>query len=312
MILPSIIALSKENTWRLEENQSWDLIDIDPNVQYLREVSNIQKTVDEGKTKEATREFTALKNNFAVFSGSDLDLFIKAELLLSKEKLSKSCRNYDKLLTKYPDSLLSDSAIKRENEIGMAYLEGRKKIVFGIIPTAGDEEGISILEKMIDHAGYDKKISINASIAIARNYKKRKKFNDAYLKWYEIYSLAKKDAALDRDALLGMAKAKFDIYNRNPEAKKPFYDASCLRSAKTYYEILKSSYPEYAKEIGVSETLNVINEELAYKELSIGLYYQRTGNKQAANLYFNMVISNWPESKSSEIAHNILNKNNES
>ena len=268
--------------------------------------------VDDGKTKAARKEFKHIKENHSEFSGPDLDLFIKAELLLSQKKLTESARNYDKLLTKYSESLLSNKAVNREYEIGMTFLDGRKKIVLGLIPISGYEEGISILEKMIDHAGIDEQISIDASVAIAKNYEKREKFNEAYLKWWEIYSLVKKDDIINRDALLGMAKAEFSIYNRNPESKKPFYDASCLLTAKTYFEMLKSNYPEYAQEIGVSETLNVISEELAHKELSIGLYYQRTGNKQSANLYFDMVISNWPKSRSAETAQNMLDKNNES
>jgi outer membrane protein assembly factor BamD (BamD/ComL family) len=117
---------------------------------------------------------------------------------------------------------------------------------------------------------------------------------------------------LRRDALLGMAKAKYSIYNKNPESRKPFYDASCLRSARSYYQMLKSYYPDYAQETGVDETLDVIAEQLAYKELSVGLYYHKMGNIQSANLYFDMVISNWPKSKSAEIAQNKLNKNTES
>lgn len=305
------VPFSQADTWRLEENQNWDLIaDIsDSNeAKFLTVVKDVQNTVNEGKIKAANKEFAALKADFSDYSGPDLDLFIKAELLLSKNKFSKAARNYDKLLTKYPKSLLSGPAIIREYQIGMTYLEGRKKVVLGLIPISGNEEGISILEKMIDHAGYDKQISIDASIEIAKNYEKRKKFEEAYLKWYEIYSLTDKNDVIDRDALLGMAKAKLAVYNKNPEYKKPFYDASPLRTARSYFEMLRASYPDYAQEIGIDETLNVITEELAYKELSIGLYYKKMGNIQSANLYFNMVISNWPESKSAEIAKNMLEK----
>lgn len=309
------VLFSHAETWRLEENQNWALIaDITNNndVNFLSVVIEAQNTVDEGKTKAANKEFAALKADFSDYSGPDLDLFIKAELLLSKSKFSKASRNYDKLLTKYPESLLNDLAVIREYQIGMTFLEGRKKVVLGLFPISGNEEGISILEKMIDHAGYDKQISIDASMAIAKNYEKRKKFEEAYLKWYEIYSLTDKNDIIDRDALLGMAKAKLAVYNKNPELKKPFFDAAPLRTAMSYFEMLKASYPEYAQEIGVDETLNVIKEELAYKELSIGLYYNKMGNKQSANLYFDMVMNNWPESKSAEIAKNMLDKNTNS
>jgi hypothetical protein len=308
MIFASI-AVSKENTWQLNEKQNWDLIANENQKQFLTALSEVQKIVNEGKNKQAAAKFAAIKENYTEFSGKDLDLFIKSELLLAKHKLTKAARSYDKLLQNYPDSLLRDMAIKRENEIGMTFLNGKKRIALGFIPISGTEEGISILEKMTDHAGIDSQIGIDASLAIVKNYEKRKKYNEAYLKWWEIYSTGKKDNILMRDALLGMAKSKQALYNKNPENKKAFYDASCLRTAKTYYEMLKTNYPEYAKEIGVNEIINTISEQLAYKELSTGLYYQKLGKKQSANLYFDMVINKWPNTKSAEIAQNMLNKN---
>ncbi len=308
-IFPAAISFSQENTWRLEENQNWDVVQIDNKAKFQSEISDAQKTVDEGQTKAARAKFAEIKKDFPDFSGSDLDLFIKAELLLSQKKLSKAARNYDNMLIKYPESSLKDLAIVRESEIGMAFLNGRKKLAIGFIPISGNEEGIGILEKMIDHAGYDKQISVNAAIAIAKNYEKRKKFDDAYLKWYEIYSLANKNDTINKDALLGMARNKLAVYDSKRELKRSFYDASCLKTAKSYFEMFQRSYPQEAEKLGISETLNTITEQLAYKELSTGLYYQRTGNRESANLYFNMVISDWPKSKSAEIASNMLNKN---
>jgi tetratricopeptide (TPR) repeat protein len=308
-IIPSAFSFSQEKTWRLEENQNWDVVQIDSRTKFLSDISDAQKTVDEDKTKAARKEFAVIKANYSDFSGPDLDLFIKAELLLSQKKLSKAARSYDNMLVKYPESTLSDLAIIRESRIGMAFLNGRKKMALGFVPISGSEEGIGILEKMIDHAGYVKQISVDASIAIAKNYEKRKKFNDAYLKWYEIYSLANKNDTINKDALLGMAKAKLAVYDRNKVSRRPFYDASCLRTAKTYFEMFQSSYPQEAENLNIGETLNTITEQLAQKELNTGLYYQRTGNKESANLYFDMVISDWPKSKSAEIASIMLNKN---
>jgi len=300
------------NTWMLDDEQNWDLIATDEQKKFVENMTFAQKLVNDGNTKDAKSEFAAIKKNFSELSGKDFDLFVKSEILLSNRKLVKSARSFEKLLTKYSESILRDMAIKREYEIGINFLNGRKKVVLGFIAIKGNTEGISILEKMIDHAGVDSPIAIESSVAIAKNYEKRKKFDEAYLKWYEIYSLVKSNSILKRDALYEMAKAKHASYNKNPESKKPFYDSTTLRAAKSYYEMLKSYYPEYADEIGVDDTLKVIIEQLAYKELSIGLYYQKMGNIQSANLYFDMVISNWPDSKSAEIAQNMLKENTES
>ncbi|MBN2589462.1 MAG: outer membrane protein assembly factor BamD [Sedimentisphaerales bacterium] len=306
------VSAYASNTWFLQEDQNWDLIATDEQKQFVVDLAEVQNIVNKGKTKGAKKQFASIKKKYPELAGKELNLFIKAELLLSQMKLTESARSYDKLLSKYTDSILRNMAIKRQYEIGITYLNGRKKVVLGLFAIKGDNEGIGILEKMIDHAGFDSQIAIDASVKIAKNYEKREKFNEAYLKWYEIYSLGKTDNIIKRDALLGMAQAKHAIYDKNPESRKPFYDASSLRSARSYYEMLKTYYPEYAEQAGIKEILNIISEQMAYKELSIGLYYQKMGNIQSANLYFDMVINNWPKSKSAEIAQNKLNENTKS
>ena len=67
-------------------------------------------------------------------------------------------------------------------------------------------------------------------------------------------------------------------------------------------------YPKDAGEIGVDDILGEIEEQLAYKQLSIGRYYRRTGNIQSANLYFDMVLSDWPGSKAAQQAKELLTK----
>jgi outer membrane protein assembly factor BamD (BamD/ComL family) len=133
-------------------------------------------------------------------------------------------------------------------------------------------------------------------------------FNDAYFKWWEI-SLQWQTGKTGRDALLNMARCKHAAYNNHPEHKRPFYDDSNLNIAKSCYEKLKLLYPKDADEIGADNILKEINEQLAHKQFSIGLYYQRTGNKQSANLYFDMVISDWTDTKAAEMAKEMLTNN---
>ena len=80
------------------------------------------------------------------------------------------------------------------------------------------------------------------------------------------------------------------------------YDASSLSSAKTYYERFKSKYPEDAVKIRIDYILRYITEQQAYKEYTIGRYYERTDSIQAANLYYNMVIADWQGTQAAELA----------
>lgn len=308
MIALNSAALSSasESTWYLDEEQNWRTVSEQSQDKLVIAVAEVKKLVNTGQTKAAGKAFKTIKEDFSKSAGRDLDLFIKAELLLSKRKLAKSARTYDKLLKEFPQTKFRDMALDRMFSIGTAYLGGQKRHFLGI-KFSGYAEGVKIMEKVTDRVGIDSTIGIEAALAVARNYEQREKFHEAYLKWWEI-SLEWQTGLIGRDALLGMAQSKQAIYNKNPEYKRPFYDASCLKSAKSYYEKFKLLYPEDAKALGVDNILKEITEQLAFKEYIIGQYYRRTGNKQSANLYFDEVVSDWPDSTAAKIVKEMLNR----
>ena len=280
-------------------------ISVDSEDKFLAAVTEAQKLVNTGQTKAARSAYNAIKVDFPEIAGPDFDIFMKAEIYYCSVKFTKAVRNYNKLLTEYPKSKFTDAALDREFSIATEYLAGRKKVVLGFIRIRGYAEGIRIMEKIAERVGLDTQMGIDASFAVAENYEQRKKFNEAFLKWWEI-SLEWDSGLVGRDALLGMARNKHAVYNKPPEHKRSFYDASSLNSAKSYYGRFKLLYPQEAKEIGVDEILSEIDEQLAYKQLSIGRYYQRTGNIQSANLYYDMVVNDWPDSKAAQQAKELL------
>ena len=274
---------------------------------FLAAVAEAKKFVETGPPSAAREAYDAIKMDFPETAGPDFDIFVKAEIYYCKNQFAKAVRNYNKMLTEFPKSELTDAALNREFAIAKAYLAGRKKTLLGFIKIKGYAEGIRIMEKIAERVGLDTQMGIDASVAIAKNYEQRQKFDEAFLKWWEI-SLEWETGPVGRDALLGMARNKRAVYNKYPEDKRPLYDASCLNSAKSYYGRFKLLYPKDAKEIGVDEILNEIDEQLAYKQLCIGRYYQRTGHIQSANLYFDMVVKDWPDSKAAEQAKELLSK----
>jgi len=228
---------------------------------FLAAVAKAKKIVETGPTSAAQEAYDAVKIDFPETVGPDFDIFVKAEIYYCKGRFAKAVRNYNKLLTEFPKSVLSDAALDREFAIATAYLAGRKKTLLGFIKIKGYAEGVRIMEKIAERVGLDTQMGIIASVAVAENYEQRKKFNEAFLKWWEI-SLEWEMGPVGADALLGMARNKHAVYNKPPGHKRPFYDASCLSSAKSYYGRFKLLYPEDARIIGVDEILSEINEQL--------------------------------------------------
>ncbi|MFB0525416.1 MAG: hypothetical protein ACETVZ_07725 [Phycisphaerae bacterium] len=310
VMLSGQIGLAAVDTWQLEQGQDWKPIQAKDEDKYLLVVARTEKLVSTGQTKALSKEWGKLKKLFSEIAEQDLDIFIGSELLFSKGKYIKAVRSYDKFLDKdYHESKLYDAALHRQFHIAEAFLAGRKKTVLGVFKMKGYAEGVKIMESISERAG-NRPIAIRAALAVATSYEERKMFNEAYLKWSEIswqlsnIRLAEWNTGpITKQALLRMAQCKHASY------KGPKYDASGLNSAKSYYEQFKVQYPEDAKELGVDKKLAQIDEQLAYKQFSIGQYYQKTGYRLSANLYYDMVIQNWPESGPTELAKEMRAKN---
>jgi outer membrane protein assembly factor BamD (BamD/ComL family) len=243
----------------------------------------------------------------------DTSIGIEAAVTLGQKheergELITAYRIYEKLLTEHPDNDYREQILNREFAIATAYLGGQRRQFLRVVKIKGHAYGVKIMEKITDRAGIDSPIGLEAALAVAEHYEKRKKYNQAYLKWWEI-SLQWQRGKTGRDALLGMARCKHAAYNLYPENKRAFYDVSNLNMAKSCYDKFKLLYPKDAEEMDVDTILTEIDEQLANSQLNIGQYYYKTDNIQSANLYFNMVISDWPNTKAAKTAKEMLTVN---
>ncbi len=290
-LLSASLVMSEE-TWRLERGEQWKAVSAED--KYVLAVAEIKKMVNMGETKAVGQTIEQLKEDFPEIAGADLDAFLEAEVLFCGGKLSKADRAYEKVLSKYPQSELYEAVLDRQFSIGTAYLGGQKRRVLGIFKMRRYAEGERIMEKISERRG-DSPIARRAALAIVESYERRGKFIDAFDKWSGISSRWP-TGQIGKDALLGMARCKHAAY------RGPRYDSTHLVSAKSYYERFKLRYPRDAEEMDIDERLKQIDEQLAYKQFGIGEYYHKGGSKQAGNLYYQMVLDNWPESTAAKMA----------
>lgn len=308
--VPSALSMASPETWHLEKaEQGQDpLKPLSPESSDAN-VAGIKQLLEAGQCRAAEQALEQLKKDYPEIVGPDpnaFDAFFKAEMLRCKGKLAKAAMSYDKFLTKYRHkSELYEAAWDRQIDIAREFLNGRKKTVLGIFKIKGYAEGEAIIKRITapDRVDFDDPVRLKATKTIAESYEKRKKFNDAFPMWQEIFSQWE-TGQTGKDALLAMARCKHAAY------KGPKYDASDLISAKDYYEKyekyrldeeyeeFRTLYPEFTEDIGAEKILRQINGQLAFKQFSIGRYYERTGDKNArqmANFYYEMVIGKWYE-----------------
>ena len=299
ILLLSASSIFSAETWHLGQDGDWKAMSAKSKDKYLLAVAQIKKLVNMGQTEAVGQAIDKLKNEFPEIAGPDLDAFIEAEILFCEGEFTRAVRGYDKLLAEYPGSELYEAVLDREFAIATAFLAGQKRPILKVFKIRGYATGVKIMERISDRAG-NAPIGKKAAVAVAQSYERRGKFNEAYHKWSEVSSRWPRDQ-IGKDALLGMARSKHAAY------RGPRYDASSLISAKSYYENFKLQYPDDAREIDVEARLKQINEQLAYKQFNTGKYYQKTGDKQSANFYYQMVVDNWPQSTAAKMARENIN-----
>ena len=294
-------------TWRLKGGEKWESVAGDPQEEYLHALAEIKRLARAGASKEAEKALKQLKEDFPEQVGPDLELFVQGETHFWNDRYAKALAKYEKLLKDFPGSEFAEMAIKREYEIGQAYLNGRKKSVLGVLKLSGYTEGVEIMERVTDRAGLDEpnSIGLEAAVAVAEHYEQRERYLEAYLKWSEIASYWE-TGPVGKKAIYRMAEDNFAAYNLVPAKKRSYFDASKLTTAKTYYERFTALYPEEAGQRGLPDKLKQIDEQMSLKQLTIAQYYQRTGKRQAARLYFDMVVQGWPDTEAARIARQAL------
>jgi len=294
-------------TWRLKGGQKWESVSADPEEQYLHAIAELKELVQAGEAKAAKELAAQLRAEFPDRVGPDIDLFVAGELHYWRDRYGKALVKYEKLLKDYPSSQFAQLAQEREYEIAQAYLAGRKKTILGFIKISGYAEGVELMEKISDRAGLDEPngVGVNAAIAVAEHYERTEQYLEAYLKWSEIASYWD-TGPVGKRAVYRMAEDNLAAYSQHPEGRRDKFDASKLTTAKTYYEKFLALYRQEALADDVPEKIKQIDEMMAYKQFRIGQYYRRIGEHRAANLYFDMVIQDWPKTEAAEMAKQAL------
>jgi len=285
--------LDKDGTWKSATSGRQSV--------YLEKTARVKQLVNEGRPKEASTALRELRDEFPELKEQGIDLFIDAEVLYAKRDFVKAAKKYTTFLDEHPGSDLYDAAMDRLFQIGTAFLNGQKKPLLGIFRVRAYEDGEKIMNAIADRAG-DAPIAKRGLISIARSYEKRHLYRDAYHAWSDVSSRWP-SGDIGREALYGMASNIYAAYNG------PKYEAGSLISARGYYTELKNRYPEFAASINVDQTLGRIDEQMAEKDLTVGLYYDRTGCDEGARLYFGEVVRLWPDTLAAEKAREALAAN---
>lgn len=295
VLLSAVCGTVSAKTFYLNADKGWQDVADDPQAEYLLSVSKIKQQLLTGTQSDVVSALETLKSNFPDLAGAEIDSYLEAEKLYADANWYKAATAYRQFIDAWPDSVLQPAAMERIYSIGTAFLQGQKRSFVKLLKVPAFDTGMDLMHDISDRAG-NSPMALRALTTLAENQEQKEQFKDAYYTWQEI-SDRWPTGQTGKNALLRKAQALHASYDGAP------YDVSVVESARSYYEdYMNHPLVDDAERQKIQETIALITEQVAYKNYETGFYYERTGKPDAANQYYQKVLTNWPNSKAAKMA----------
>lgn len=238
----------------------------------------------------AWRSRRALKKWFKVH-GEDHTLAREARLQLAATRLAD--RKYYQahkiaasIAAEFGTDDITIQAVEMDFVVAEVFLSGTKRKWAGMRIAPARDLGIKILDNIV--ANYpDTGLALKALKTKADYYYRRGDFDLAEDEYNQLVFMFPRSQWL-LEATLRRAQATLAQYGGTK------FDDAALIEAEERFLMFRDSFPRAVGTHDIDLTLEDIRNTRAQKEYSIGEYYERVGQADAAVFYFRSVMENWP------------------
>lgn len=209
-------------------------------------------------------------------------LLIRGDALNDQGEDYQSLYDYERVARAHTGSEVFVTALEREYEIARAYLNGRKRKLWGIRWADATEEGEELLIRIQERLP-GSRLAERSALTLADWYFRERKL-DLAAEMYEIFLINHPRSAFVDDARRRL------IYSYLASFKGPEFDATGLSEARTRIEEIRAASPRVAESIGADALLTRIEASEANKKLVTARWYLRVGDPVAAELVLRRLI----------------------
>jgi outer membrane protein assembly factor BamD (BamD/ComL family) len=194
---------------------------------------------------------------------------------------------YQKTIDKYPFSERIPEIIEREFKIAESFMSGAKRKAMGItLPV--ENPAIEILTKVIENSTYGP-LAAKAQYKLGLVLKSLSRYYEAEDAFNKVLSNYPESEWIDA--------AKFQIAScRAAISRGPDYDRGSAKEAKQKFEDFIKEHPEAVLSRDAEKNIEQLKEKEAEGNYNIGRFYEKQKAYDSAKVYYNDVMSNYPES----------------
>lgn len=253
-----------------------------------------------GKQKKAIRMYDKVATEYPFAPSAEQARYRQAELLQQRGEVLDAFDAYDKFLTRYPGSSRYSAVIKRQTEMAQSAAEGEVKSGFlGIKTKLSLEKTVSMLERVASQAPRSRAAS-KARFTIGELYQSRENKSKEAIAAYRNLVAEQPDSPEAPEGLFRIGVILLDQANRGNQ------NQANLDSAREAFHDYLIQYPGHSRNSearGMIQTLGGKDLERSYR---VAEFYQKTGNLEAAKVYYRDIVKKGGSSEYASMARQRL------
>ncbi|MCX5714419.1 MAG: tetratricopeptide repeat protein [Candidatus Omnitrophica bacterium] len=237
--------------------------------------------------EEAKREFKKLLRSYPKSLEASEGQYYLGQIEETQGNLYEGYLAYQKVIDKYPFSERIQEINEREYKIGEAFMSGVKRKAMGVaLPV--ENPALEIFAKIVENSTY-------GPLAPKAQYKLGLVLK-GLMRYYEAEEAFSKVVTNYPDSEWAGA-AKFQIAScRAAVSRGPAYDQGAAKEAKDKFEEFVRENPDAVLSRDAEKNINQLNDREAESYYSIGRFYEKQKAFKSAQIYYEDVIGNYPNS----------------
>lgn len=248
-----------------------------------------QRYYKEGNFKIALKEFKKLIKYYPLSKEAPNAQYYIGRIMEDLGGFYDAFKAYQKVIDLYPYTELVDDVIEREYKIGELFFLGQKINVLGPLKMPAKDKAIEIFKAVADNAPYGKYADL-AMYKAGLTYKDISDYDNAILMFKGLIDKYPNSELIDKARYQLAACSK--LLSLNPE-----YDQTPTVVAREEFEDFIEKHPDSEMADEAKDIIGKLKNRQAENAYKIGQFYEARRMPESAEVYYNEIIQNYPDTR---------------
>jgi outer membrane protein assembly factor BamD len=244
----------------------------------------------EGEYRKALRETSKFFKFYGDAPEADRNQFLRGEIMMAQGDLMKAAKEFQQVLSAYPDTDLYEKAIEKQYEIGDIYYEkGQRQVKkrWALFKKRPLNRAIKVYAMVVENQPFTA-AAAEAQYKMGLCHYTRGEYFEAAWEYRRVVEDYSGSGWVD-EAKYGLAMSYYEM------AKPPAYDQTPGKLAVEHIDSFVNNYPEDPRTAELAARREEMREAMAEQRLNTARFYEKRRDFDAARLYYRVLTEQFSD-----------------